>query len=490
MASRSRKISRRTFVRETSATLTGTLIAGSVGHLSAAETMATRQANGVKVGEVTATSAIIWTRLTREAMRNENGLAIVGRVKRDVQVPVPVPVERLEGACPGADGRIRLRYGTQANLSNATTTDWVDVAAKDDSAHQFEIAGLEPDTVCHYAVETAGPGGNPVHGEFRGKFTTAPLPQSPSKLLFCVMTCQAYHDRDHADGHHIYASMLRLNPSFVSFTGDNVYFDSELPRADNLELARYHWQRMSSLPRHIELHRHVAGYWQKDDHDTLSNDSWLGMTMGSLQFAQGQNLFRQQVPLGSTIYRTHRWGKDLQVWFTDGRDFRSPNTVADGPEKSIWGREQKEWLKRTMLESDATWKVLISPTPVVGPDRGTKNDNHANTGFQHEGDEIRDWFRANLPDNLFVICGDRHWQYHSVHPKTGLNEFSVGPASDAHASGSPGMDEAYHRFHRVKGGFLTVALERRGSQSFLTVQHRDVMGAVVYEWKRDRKAVA
>ena len=135
-----------------------------------------------------------------------------------------------------------------------------------------------------------------------------------------------------------------------------------------------------------------------------------------------------------------------------------------------------------MSESDATWKVLISPTPIVGPDRGAKNDNHANPGFRHEGDEIRPWFRQNLPDNFFVICGDRHWQYHSVHPETGLNEFSVGPASDAHAEGTPGLDKKYHRFHRVKGGFLSVDLFDRDGKSFIRFQHRDVHGSVVHEW--------
>ena len=46
--------------------------------------------------------------------------------------------------------------------------------------------------------------------------------------------------------------------------------------------------------------------------------------------------------------------------FTEGRDFRSPNKMADGPDKTIWGAEQKAWFKRTVKESDATWKVLDS----------------------------------------------------------------------------------------------------------------------------------
>ena len=63
--------------------------------------------------------------------------------------------------------------------------------------------------------------------------------------------------------------------------------------------------------------------------------------------------------------------------------------MPDGPGKSIWGKEQKEWLKRTLVASDATFKLLISPTPMIGPDNLRKTDNHCDVGgFQHERDEF------------------------------------------------------------------------------------------------------
>jgi alkaline phosphatase D len=300
------------------------------------------------------------------------------------------------------------------------------------------------------------------------------------------MTCQGYPDRDHPDGHPIYPSMLALDPKFICLTGDLVYYDSDAPRAVSPALARLHWERMFSLPRLVATLRATSTYWLKDDHDTLTNDTWPGQKAGTLTFAGGQEIFRQQAPMGGAIYRTYRWGRDLQIWITDGRDFRSPNTMPDGPEKTIWGAEQKAWFKRTVQESDATWKVLVSPTPLVGPDRENKKDNHANAVFAHEGDEIRGWIRDQVPDHFFVVCGDRHWQYHSVHPATGVQEFSVGAASDSHAGGTPGLDEKIHRFHRVKGGFLSVEVKRSGRESEIGFQLRDVNGAVVYEMKQRR----
>src|SRR5690606_13052497 len=103
----------------------------------------------------------------------------------------------------------------------------------------------------------------------------------------------------------------------------------------------------------------------------------------------GRRLFLEAVPMGEKTYRTRSWGKHLQVWFVEGRDYRDPNDMPDGPDKSLWGEEQKAWLKNGLVNSSATFKVVFSPTPIIGPDRDNKIDNHANPrGFWTEGKEF------------------------------------------------------------------------------------------------------
>jgi alkaline phosphatase D len=211
------------------------------------------------------------------------------------------------------------------------------------------------------------------------------------------------------------------------------------------------------------------------------NDCWPAKRstyMHDFTFAEGVRVFREQVPMGPRTYRTFRWGKDLQVWLIEGRDFRSPNDAPDGPEKTILGAAQKAWLKRSLTESDATFRVLVSPTPIVGPDRWKKRDNHANSGFHQEGQELRA-FLASL-DNTVVVCGDRHWQYLSIDPGTGLREYSCGPASDKHAGGWSDEDfrPKYHRFLAVKGGFLSVAVDRPAESPTMTLRFHGVDGEV------------
>ena len=143
-------------------------------------------------------------------------------------------------------------------------------------------------------------------------------------------------------------------------------------------------------------------------------------------------------------YATFRVSRDLQIWLVEGRLYRSPNKMPDGPDKTIWGETQKQWLKDTLLASDATFKILISPTPLVGPDGNTKRDNHTNLGgFRHEAQEFFDWLKQNgfLEKHFYVLCGDRHWQYHAKHP-SGFEEFSCGALVEANSrlgvkAGSP-----------------------------------------------------
>ncbi|MGQ9649917.1 MAG: alkaline phosphatase D family protein [Phycisphaerae bacterium] len=442
-------------------------------------------ANGVKVGEVSQHSALVWARLTAEPTPRK-GIVLKGQV---ATLPADVKVEDLQGAVLGAPGRVRVRFGIAEDLSDATATSWTAVTAERDFTCEFQLTDLKPATVYHYAVEAAPAAGEAVSADLRGHFETLPPSDSDADVCFTVTTCQMFCRRDDPDGFLIYDAMAALKPRFTLFTGDSVYLDNEPPVANALELARHHWHRMHSLPRLVRFYLQIPGYWEKDDHDTYCNDCWPTMKaprMAPLTYQQGLRVFREQVPVPPRLYRTVRWGKHLEVWLVEGRDFRSPNDMPDGPDKSIWGIEQKEWLKKTLLASNATFKILVSPTPIVGPDRDKKADNHANKAFAHEGNEFRQWIKKNLPKNFMVFCGDRHWQYHAVDPTTGVQEFDCGPASDEHAGGSPGLDPSYHRFHRVKGGFLSAAVQQTDNRSRLTVRLHDVSGQVVYQSKLEQ----
>ena len=467
------------------------LILGACG-LGISHLDESRQATGVKIGEVTHESAIIWTRVTESSERRADGTPIRGRPEKTEpgEEIVQLDPRELQGSVPGAPGKVRVRYADNVNFFDPVETDWAEVTAESDFTHHFQLSGLKHSTVYYFETETSSVDGTLLHKPLYGRFETAPPPNVYADVSFTAVTGQANRDHDAEDGFKIYKSMLDLTPNFIVPTGDTIYYDSDAPLATSIDLARFHWHRMYSFPSLVKFHLSVPGYWEKDDHDSYHNDNWPGMSreyMGTFNWEQGLQVYAEQAPMSELPYRTFRWGKGLQVWIVEGRDFRSPNNIPDGPGKSIWGSEQKAWLMETLLASDADWKVLVSPTPIVGPDRSNKADNHANKAFQHEGDEFRAWAAANLPDNFFVVCGDRHWQYHSVHPATGVQEFSSGPATDEHAGGSPGEDTAYHRFHRVAGGFVSVSATKSASASSIAFRLHNVDGGVEYEWSKSQE---
>lgn len=447
------------------------------------------QATGFKVGEVTPRSAIVWTRLTKNEKPNSADAPMVDFVYEEGRGRQPLleiiwpdggGVASLRNAVPGAAGEVRVLYratGTEPWWSSG----WEPVDPNADSTRQFELIKLEPGTRYEAQVESRTADGGQAGETLVGGFVTAPRRRDAARIVFTVSTGQMFNDRDGEHGFDIYPAMLKLQPSFFVHTGDIVYYDQ---LAKTPDLAHYHWQRTYSLPTNLEFQRQVASYFEKDDHDTLVDDCWPTMDspyMGEMTFAKGVEIFRQQVPMKGRTYRTRRWGKDLQIWLVEGRDYRSPNPMEDGPDKTIWGTEQKQWFMRTVADSDANFKVLISPTPIVGPDRDNKRDNHSNANFTHEGDELRAFIASQK--NLVVVCGDRHWQYMSIHPETGVREYSCGPASNKHAGGWQQSDfrEDYHKYLNVTGGFLSATVERMDDVPTLTFRWHNSDGSVNFE---------
>jgi alkaline phosphatase D len=296
-------------------------------------------------------------------------------------------------------------------------------------------------------------------------------------------------------------TILKMKPDFFVGTGDNIYYDTPKdPRAETITEMRQKWHEQFVQPRFHSLFAKVPTFWEVDDHDYRIDD---GDNSGEYRPspAEARRIYLEQLPVApmeavdAKTYRTHRVSKELQLWFVENRMYRSPNAMEDGPRKTIWGAEQKAWLKKTLLESDATFKLLISPTPMIGPDSLHKTDNHADIGgFQYERDEFFSWLGKSGvgSSNFYIICGDRHWQYHSI-SQEGIQEFASGALTDTNSrlGVSPGAENStdpkglinqVYTQNPNSGGFLLVKVspESGNKGATLTFDFHDEKGVKLY----------
>lgn len=457
-------------------------------------------ASGVKIGEVTANEAQLWVRLTRERepvlselfpeIRYYDSIqedwildSNLSRKNREPKVTLlpGTGVKDLHYNSRGTSGWVRILYScSTCSDQGEEMTEWLWLDEQENFIKTISLKGLHPNHIYSYTVQTKANKFAWHKMVFSGSFHTAPKEYSNQEIRFVATTCTSFKTIDSVDGNLAYLSMKGTNPMFFVHLGDNFYYDQE---AKNLDLAQWHWNRTFSLPIHKSFFGNISSYFLKDDHDTWMNDSWKGLKtnyMGDFTFEQGQELFRKNTPIVSKeSYRKFSWGKNLDIWLLDVRDYRDEEMV---PFPTILGEKQLNWLENSLKSSKGSFKLIFIPTPIIGPDRANKNDNHSNKKFLQEGKRLKEILSQHK--NLLIITGDRHWQYVSKDSEFDLYEVSVGPASDYHAGGwKVGDIRKEHLFLRVKGGFISGKV----SEDELVIYHHDVQGEIMNSLVMDNK---
>ncbi|MFY0689286.1 MAG: alkaline phosphatase D family protein [Cyclobacteriaceae bacterium] len=468
---------------------------------------------GMMSGEATATSIILQSRLTSSD-------------------------SMINGDLAGVPGQGRFEISQHETFDNSISSDWITAAAEYDHIVKTTIEGLAPGTKYYYRLQY-GRDRNSLYESEVGSFKTLQGADGEGEISLAIVTgmnhyyfhygkydrAKAYSGEDKGLGYPALEVIKQLNPTYFIGTGDNVYFDHPnekgflraIEEGSNPHPAGYEGKAVTddggmrrkyheqfAQPRFQELFRNVSTYWEKDDHDYRFNDADTTDRF-PISHQLGVNNFKEQLPVvdpnapAAKTYRTHRMSKNLQIWLLEGRDFRSPNAMPDGPDKQLLGEEQLVWLKETLLKSDASFKLIISPTPLVGPDDAYKSDNHVNPkGFRHEGEELFRWLNDNNFQNLFLVCGDRHWQYHAQHP-SGFEEFSTGAlvdnnsrpgrlAGDPNSTDPEGLIKQFYiqgDAESASGGFLLVKVQGEDDGPIARFTHFDEKGRILYETKKE-----
>ncbi|MBI1736779.1 MAG: alkaline phosphatase D family protein [Candidatus Rokubacteria bacterium] len=365
----------------------------------------------VTVGDVTATSAVVWVR----------------------------------GASGGA-----ARIALAPSGSELVAAGDVPLAADRDSTGKRVLTGLAPATRYAYRLTLGA-------ASLTGEFVTAPASDALRPVTFTWSGDLGGGDfcRRVDGGYPIFRAIAKRRPDFFLFVGDTVYADRAchgeglVPGSGFVATtvpqyhAKHRYNRADAAVQEAFRQTSVYAIW--DDHE-VRND-FAGSTEPLMPF--GRQAFLDYFPIvpppdePGRLYRRFRWGRALEVFILDTRQYRSPNTMRDGPDKTMLGATQREWLLDAVAGSDATWKVVVSSVSLSIPTgRPERRDSWTDvsafgvggtgTGFARERDLILSTLRRRGVRNLVVVVADVHHAEILRHqPFMGfvLHELVAGPLS-------------------------------------------------------------
>jgi alkaline phosphatase D len=267
-----------------------------------------------------------------------------------------------------------------------------------------------------------------------GQFVTAPEPGvvAPVRFLWSGDLGGGGRCRVPGNGYPIFDAMATRHPDFFLFLGDTVYADVRCPAPPNLpgadfearDLAgfrtRHRYQREDPGLARFLLGTSVSAIW--DDHEVRTD--FAGPTEPLMP--AGRQAFLEYWPIDpppaepTRLYRELRWGRLLDMFVLDTRQYRSPNATPDGPGKTMLGPAQRTWFMDRVLRSDAVWKVAVSSVPLSVGTGPRVRDGWANTrnplvptgdhtGFEHELLDIVRELAAGRVRNLVWLTTDVHF---------------------------------------------------------------------------------
>ncbi|MDF2377434.1 MAG: alkaline phosphatase D family protein [Verrucomicrobiales bacterium] len=204
--------------------------------------------------------------------------------------------------------------------------------------------------------------------------------------------------------HEMWKTIASFEPDALLMLGDNVYIDDP----EHVATQHYCYYRRQSEPLWRTLVSEIPVYSIYDDHDFGDNDCSPGPEIEKPAWKRPVlEVFRQNwvnPGYGGGKENPGCWYDfmigDVQFFMLDGRYYR------DQQSGSMLGVFQKQWLLEAMKQSEATFKVLVSPVPFTPNIKPGSKDPW--DGFPEEREEIFHFIETENIKGVFLVAADRH----------------------------------------------------------------------------------
>jgi alkaline phosphatase D len=323
---------------------------------------------GVAAGEMTSTSARLWTR------------------------------------APLA-GSVLLTVARADNTEARPRTFVVSATVANDLTVRRTVAGLRPGTTYRYRFSQHG------RASPTGYVRTAPAANDAATVQFALTGDADATPRPGGgpgfNGFETYGAMARARNDFNVNFGDTIYSDSSVGAAPVARTVAQKWAKyrlgLALAPlRRLKASAGVYSGW--DDHEFVNDYSRA--EHGDAIYRAGVKAFLDYTPASFSArtgdYRSFRWGENLELFILDGRSFRSAKVTAAcngdiaptappavrqafsplspalakpvpqacldaiaSPSRTLLGAAQLAAFTKAILSSTATFKVVVNPEPLL-----------------------------------------------------------------------------------------------------------------------------
>jgi alkaline phosphatase D len=341
-------------------------------------------------------------------------------------------------------GGVRLEVARDKGFRHVVARKTIATSPNLGGSVKARVTGLKPHEQYYYRFETKGSESDV------GRFRTALPADSRQELKFAFFSCQDF-THGFYNAHEV---MAREDLDFVVCLGDYIYAETYHTLASGTAVredaigspgysadvtlmattldhyrAKYALYRQDAALRKVHARAPMIAIW--DDHEV--QDNYAGAAPGGglppeqawsdARRAAGYRAWYESMPTYAgkrdRIYRSLRFGKTLDLFLLDQRQYRDDQPCGDAiappcPElnqaRNLLGRTQMNWIKKELQASKATWKVIgnevmMMPAKVTGDAYVQYDSWH---GYPGEREELLGHIdRKRIRDVVFVT-GDIH----------------------------------------------------------------------------------
>ena len=358
---------------------------------------------------------------------------------------------------------------------------------------QLTIGGLDFNTAYEYKILVNGKATS-AKGEFITKDLWQWRKPAPD-FTFLTGSCSYFNEpvydrpgKPYGGDSSIFKTMSGEKAAFMLWLGDN-WYTREVDYYSEWGLwYRAHYDRSRKVIQDFLKAMPHLSTW--DDHDYGPNDIGRNYILKQTSREIFMNYFCNPSygENGQGIYTMASYG-DVDIFITDDRWWRSadamPDSVNGKPnmEKRMFGAQQMEWLKNSLLFSTATFKIIVVGSQVLNPvspyDRLIK--------FPGDYYELMNLLEDRKIPGVLFLSGDRHHSEIIKVTREGaypLYDITVSPlTSSTHKFGGVEKDNPYRVFGLdEKQNYGKITISGKKGERKLMVEFVGIKGEKLGQW--------